>query len=257
MVSAIILGIVQGVTEFLPISSTGHLIIMRELLGLNLTGSLSFDAVLQLATACAVALYFWRDVWSVVSVRTPESNRLLVALCVGTIPAAAAGLALEDVLDSTFRSAHIVAWGLIGGALLMTGAEYVAKKKRESTAMLSNVNATTGVLVGFFQTLALVPGMSRSGSTIAGGLLAGFKREEAIRFSFLLSFPLLFGSGLKKLLDLGASGGVDAPLVVGSLVAFLVGLGAIHFLIVYLRKHTLTVFVTYRIILAILILAFI
>lgn len=258
--SAILLGLLQGVTEFLPISSSGHLILMRDWLGLEMDGSLAFDAVLQLATSFAVLLYFWKDIVAVVRLRDAKNKILMWAVVLGTIPAILVGFLFENKIDMLFRNSHTVAWALIAGSILFFIAEKYSKscerKNTDATCAPHEISVKRGFIVGCFQALALIPGMSRSGSTISGGLLLNIKREEAVRFSFLLSLPILLGSGLKKLLDLGGSGGLDMPLFVGSIVAFLVGLASIHFLIVYLRRHTLNAFIVYRILLAVVIFVF-
>ncbi len=258
---SIILGLVQGLTEFIPVSSTGHLVIARQFMNIP-DGGLAFDAVLQLATACAVLLYFWKDIRSLIVtffrfiLKKPveEQDKVLFkSIIVGTIPAVLIGLLLESYLESTFRSIFVVILTLILGSILMYIAEWYAKQKGYDE-MLTPYKALT---VGFFQCLALLPGMSRSGSTISGGLLSGLNRETATRFSFLLSFPILFGTGLKKLGDIIASS-YDMHqyfvLALGSLVAFFVGLVAIHFLISYLKKHSMNIFVWYRIALVIVLL---
>ena len=264
-IDAIILGAIQGLTEFLPVSSSGHLLLTRELLRLPLVGTLTFDAVLQCATVLAVLVYFARDLWAIVLsalryvTRKPISEiekTYLWAIILGTIPAIVFGLLLESKMDSVFRNVHLVALALLAGSALM----WYAQKHAENLPRVplgnneqSNLTAKKGIMVGFFQSLALVPGVSRSGATISGGLLAGLSREEAARFSFLLSVPILVGSGLKKLLevDFGASGGTLGPLFIASSVSFVVGLLAIHYFIKYLKTHTLSVFIWYRIALAI------
>ncbi len=254
--SAILLGVVQGVTEFLPVSSSGHLILMRTFLGVGGDGSLAFDAVLQLATTLAVILYFWRDIFDIFSVRNARNNILLFAVALGSVPAVLVGVFFEKNIEGIFRNAHFVAWALIAGSILFFVAERYAKKRELSldvTKGPKEISVKNGFWIGVFQVLAFIPGMSRSGSTISGGLLLGLKRGDAVRFSFLLSVPILFGSGAKKLLDLGSTHSIDASLIIGSVVAFVVGLASIHFLIVYLRKHTLNVFIVYRILLALVI----
>ncbi len=246
----------QGVTEFLPISSSGHLILIREWLDLSLSGSLAYDAVLQLATSLAVILYFGKDILALVNVRDAKNKIWIWAVMLGTIPAVVFGFLFENKIDALFRNAHTVAWALIAGSILFFVAEKYAKKMAQENLNGKDVSVKRGFIVGCFQVLALIPGMSRSGSTISGGLLLGIKREDAVRFSFLLSLPILLGSGLKKLLDLGGNGGIDIPLVVGSIVAFVVGLASIHFLIIYLRRHTLNAFIVYRILLALAIFIF-
>lgn len=256
--SAVILGVVQGITEFVPISSSGHLILSREILGIASVNGLAFDAVLQLATSLAIFVYFRRDLTNAAlyllgkrdgkeSESLATSETLLKALIVGTIPAVVLGLLLETYMETLFRTPVFVAGTLIAGAILMFGGEYFGRRN----ARLTTKN---GWWIGFFQALALFPGMSRSGSTLAGGLFFGLTREDATRFSFMLGFPILLGSGGKKLLDLFASGGIidfGTSLFVGSVVAFCVGLAAMHYLIQYLREHTLYVFVGYRILLAV------
>ncbi len=267
--SGIILGTVQGLTEFLPISSTGHLIIVRDLLGLKMDYGLSFDAVLHFATAGAVFVYFSADffgfikntwLWLRGSFVEKRDKQLIAALLIGTIPAVLFGLALEKYIETTFRSVNFVAWGLIVGSILFLIAEYYSKKIAERGSLEKNISVKNGLIIGFFQTLALVPGMSRSGATISGGLLLGLSREEATRFAFLLSFPIIVGAGSKSVLDLGVGGvlsSIGPSLIAAILAAFISGMFAIHFLLKYLKTHTLNVFVFYRLILAAVILIYI
>ncbi len=247
ILEAIILGLVQGLTEFIPISSSGHLILARSLLGLGDDNGLAFDAVLQLATVLAVIVYFAKDLWSFL-----RDKNLVISLILGTVPAIIFGLALESKMETIFRDAHLVAWMLLVGALLMYMAERVAKESEVLTPK-------RGFIIGLFQSLALVPGISRSGATISGGLFTGLSREMATRFSFLLSVPILAGSGLKKLLDLSQSGQfgeIGLTLIIASIVAFASGLWAIKFLLNYLKNHKLTPFIWYRVVLALIIFTF-
>jgi len=277
-IQSAILGLVQGLTEFIPVSSTGHLILTRKIMGLDLVGTLSFDAILQLATGLAVLVYFWKDIWNLIKtlfgwlgqkigqanglaesakeIRGPESElfsaptRLLSALIIGTIPALVLGLLLQEYMDTIFRGTHVVAYTLIAGAILFYLAEKYAKQD-------SKINYKKGFWVGVFQCFALVPGFSRSGATISGGLFTGLTREAATRFSFLLSLPIIFGSGLKKVWDLAQTGAlsqVEFPLIIASIFAFISGLLAIHFLLKFLRNHSLNYFGIYRILLAVIIL---
>jgi len=258
-VNATFLGIVQGLTEFIPVSSSGHLIIARQFLGEQVAYGLAFDAVLQLATTFAVLVYFWKDItgyiatffaWVLKKDVSKEQKTLLTAIIVGSIPAGIFGFLFENVMETLFRNPLLVAASLLGGAAIMFFAERAATQTKTLTTK-------RGFQVGLFQALALVPGFSRSGMTISGGLFIGLTREAATRFSFLLAFPILLGSGLKKLLDLfqeGLLGSVGLELIVGSLAAFVVGLAAIHFLVSYLKKNTLMVFVWYRVVLACLVL---
>jgi undecaprenyl-diphosphatase len=256
--TASILGFVQGVTEFLPISSTGHLILARSFLEVVDSHALAFDAVLQMATVCAVVVYFWRDLWALVQAflryvgRLPVNARdinLVWALLVGTIPAVIVGLLLEDMMEVLFRSPLLVAGVLVLGSGLFMLAEVMYAKRPPQ----KEISIQTGFLIGLFQTLALIPGMSRSGATIAGGMLLGLSRVEATRFGFLLAIPVILGAGLKKLFELltvGAGEVAWPALVAGAGIAFVVGLGAIHFMIRFVRTHTLWPFIWYRIALA-------
>lgn len=255
------LGAIQGLTEFLPISSSGHLIIARELFGFQTEFGLSIDAILQLATSFAILVYFSQDFFRVVSsafkwlsgkVVSSDDAILAKALTVGTIPAVILGLLLEDIMETSFRNAELVGWTLLLGAGLFWVAERLSKGKRE-------LNVRRGFWIGMFQALALIPGMSRSGSTIAGGLLLGLTREKATRFGFMLGFPIIFGSGMKKLFELESGGELVAlglPLLLGALTAFVVGLAATHFMVRYLKNHTLNIFIAYRIALAFLVFFF-
>jgi undecaprenyl-diphosphatase len=270
-----ILGLVQGLTEFIPVSSTGHLILARNILGLPLTGSISFDAILQLATGLAVLVYFSRDIWNIIK---NKNYKLFWALVIGTIPAVILGLFLEKYMDTVFRGTHVVAYALILGAVLFYFAERSLQKIGQANGLADTCFLTReeirgpeselfsggliikkGLGIGLFQCLALIPGMSRSGSTISGGLFLGLSREMATRFSFLLSLPIIFGSGLKKVFDLSQTGAlsqVESSLFTASIFAFISGLIAIHFLLKFLKNHSLNYFGVYRIILAIIILLY-
>jgi undecaprenyl-diphosphatase len=255
IIDATILGAIQGITEFIPVSSSGHLILVRDFLGMPLAGSLTFDAILQLATALAIAVYFYRDVVGVIRSLCKQDNEvgtfasahiLLWALILGTIPAALIGVMAEPYMETTFRDPMIVAAALTAGSVLMAGAEWVDTK-------IKALSVRRGFQIGLFQALALIPGFSRSGATIAGGLFNNVSRHQATRFAFLLGFPILFGSGVKKLWDVIQSGAVQTmggELLVGALVSFAVGLMAIHFLLAYLKNNSLYVFVWYRLVVA-------
>ncbi len=258
-IDSIILGIVQGLTEFLPVSSSGHLIIARDLFGWHSTGDLSFDAVLQLATAFALIAYFYKDIlrllksfWQLVTRKVVDASdkTMIYAIILGTIPAIIFGLLLEKYMETTFRSAVLVSIVLIVGSIVMYAAEKFSKKDKSLTVK-------NGFLIGLFQCLALVPGFSRSGATISGGLFLGLNREDAARFSFLLSIPIILGSGAKKFLELWHSGTLSSDglnLFIGSLTAFIVGLLAISFLMKFLKKYSLNVFIVYRVVLATIVL---
>ncbi|MEX2369157.1 MAG: undecaprenyl-diphosphatase UppP [Candidatus Paceibacterota bacterium] len=257
--AAIILGFLQGITEFIPVSSSGHLILGREVINLSGTDSLAFDAVLQMATALAILTYFWGDLmaWirgqrkTVANTNITLRWRTIGIIALATIPAVIAGLWLEPLMDTVFRNSQVVAFGLIVGAVLMIVAERVPERVK------TKLNFKSGFLIGLYQCLALVPGMSRSGSTISGGLLAGLDRQTATSFSFLLGLPILLGGGGKKLYDLAASGSLDTlglPLLVGSSVAFISGLAAMYVLMSFIKNHRLDWFSAYRILLAVAVL---
>ncbi|MDB5254396.1 MAG: undecaprenyl-diphosphate phosphatase [Parcubacteria group bacterium] len=261
LIHAIFLGLVEGLTEFIPVSSSAHLILARSIFSIH-GNDLAIDAIFQLATILAVAVYFFGDLWHLLKafvrllmrkIVADEDKRMIFAIILGTIPAVVLGLLLQKDMETIFRSTHLVAWTLILGSLLMVAADRYAKQNRE-------VTVKRGIVVGFFQSLALIPGISRSGATISGGLFMGFKREEAARFSFLLSFPVIVGAGLKSILDIYKTGQLnsvwDFNITAGFVVAFVAGLASIHFLISYLKSHKLTVFVWYRVIVALLIFIF-
>jgi len=255
--AGIILGIVQGITEFLPVSSTGHLVLAHSLLGIDGISPLAFDAILHIATALAVIIYFFDDIYILVQTLlrklgrlpvNPKTYTLAKALAIGTVPAIILGLLLESYMESVFRNPILVAAVLIAGSLFFMYAEYVY----ENNFHTREIDVPTGLKIGLFQVLALIPGFSRSGATIAGGMILGLTRVEAARFSFLLALPILLGGGLKKLIMLITSSTevVWVPILAGAVSAFLVGILAIHFLITFIRTHTLWPFIWYRIILA-------
>jgi undecaprenyl-diphosphatase len=262
VIKSIILGIVQGVTEFLPISSSGHLILFRDILGLQVNYGLAFDAVLQLATTLAILVYFRKEIIDLVKSffkiilrreQDQKQKNITLAVIIGTIPAIILGILLEEFMDTVFRNSLLVAGTLVFGSLIMYFAEKFAAQNTE-------INWKNGLIIGLFQSLALVPGMSRSGMTISGGLFMGLPREIATRFSFILAFPILFASGIKKLIDLGSGGFLNVigvELLWGSIASFLTGILAIHFLIKYLRANNMNVFIWYRVLLAIGILIFV
>lgn len=256
---SIVLGIVQGLTEFLPVSSTAHMVLVHEATGFTTGSDPAFDIALQLATAIAVLVYFRRDIAAIArSVFAPapgqDSGRTYaLAIVLGTIPAALAGFLLEDWIEGSFRDSSSVAYALIAGSILMLAAEHAWKKR---AVPKGDVTLGKGVAVGLFEALALIPGVSRSGSTISGGLLLGLERSAAVRFSFLLSIPILFGASLKKLIDIDGSAlmAFAGPLSAGFIVSFLVGLASIHVLTMYLKTRTFAVFIWYRLALATVIL---
>jgi len=257
LVDAIILGLVQGITEFLPISSTGHLVLAREWLVIEGANALAFDAILHFATTAAVMIYFRHDLWRLLQVALRKLGRLpveekdmllLYALIVGTIPAVVIGLLLEPTVSSYLRTSFVVAVVLFLASLFFLYAEW----RYSVSPPQGRLTLKRGIQIGLFQALALLPGMSRSGATIAGGMLVGLTRLEATRFSFLLAIPITLGVGSKMTLDLmQETGEVAWGLIgVGALVAFVTALFVIHFFLAFIRRYTLWPFVWYGIILS-------
>lgn len=259
LVAAAILGLVQGLTEFLPISSSGHILLVGEFLLGGKDPGAGFTAVIQIGTLLAVLIYFWKDLVRVLgtwgrsfgdrSLRSEPDVRLAWGIAAGTVPIVVAGLLLKHQIEGVFRSPLVVATGLALLGILMGAADHFGKKNREITEF----SVADGVKMGLWQCLALVPGSSRSGSTITGGLLMGYDRAAAARVSFLLSIPAVALSGVYQLVSarkelLGAG---LMPTVVATAVAFVSGYAAIAFLMNFLKNHSTWGFVFYRIALAI------
>lgn len=250
LIQAVVMGIVQGLTEFLPVSSTAHLILVSDLLKLDPAKfGLSFDVALHLGTALAVLLYFARTWLGLIGDVFARRWRVPLLVIVGTLPAAIAGVLLEDVVSNALRSPFWIVVGLVAGSLVFLVAERIAAQRR-GIAELSLVDAA---FMGAAQAIALLPGISRSGITISAGLVREMRRDEATRFSFLLATPVILGAGLKTLLDARKAAELfSAPdvLAVGFVVSFVSGLAAVAFLVRFLRTHSLAWFVTYRLLLA-------
>ena len=260
---AILLGIIQGITEFLPISSTGHLTIVGKLLNLvsesHPESWTSFIAVIQLGTMAAVLVYFAKDIVLIVRDFLKENlserkkiseqslnSRLGWLVIIGTIPVVIIGFAFKDIIEGALtKNLYIIAFSLIGLAIILAIAEKVANFKKD----LKDISLLDSFLIGIAQTFALIPGSSRSGTTITGGLFLGLKRDVAARFSFLLSIPAVLASGLFELYHslkyLNADMGIN--LVVATIVSGISGYIAIDFLLKYLKKHSTFLFVYYRI----------
>jgi undecaprenyl-diphosphatase len=259
LLEAALLGIVQGLTEFLPISSTGHLILVAEVLGIDEDKfGLRFDAAIHLGTLAAVLVYFrvtilalvvaWSESIRARKWRHTSESKLAWLLLLGTIPAGIAGVALESVIEDELRDPAIVGAMLILFSAPMVGAEHYGSRTRD----VRDASPGDALGVGAAQAIALIPGVSRSGITISAGMFAGFKREEAATFAFLLSAPIIAAAGGKQVFDLlrGEDAGVSAGLdvyVVGLVTAAVVGYGAVAFLLRFLRVNTLYPFVVYRV----------
>jgi len=263
LLEAIVLGIVQGLTEFLPISSTAHLRIVPALVGWEDPGA-AFTAVTQLGTMAAVLLFFRHDLARIArtwggSLRRPELRGELDArlgwyILLGTIPIGICGLAFKDQIESGARDLYVIGVALIVLGLVLAVAERTASHDRP----MESISKRDGVAMGIAQAMALVPGVSRSGATITAGLFLGLERPAAARFSFLLSVPAVVLSGLLELGSIfsGEEGGRTGPgdLIVATLLAFVVGYVSIAFLLRFLANHSTEVFVVYRVVLGALVL---
>jgi undecaprenyl-diphosphatase len=256
-IDAIILGIVEGLTEFLPVSSTGHLTIAEKALGLQLNDPsiTAYTAVIQMGAIGAVLLYFRTDIWriAVAWVRglvRPEyrghfDHRLGWYIIVGSIPIGIVGFLGKDVISGPLRSLWWVAGALIVWSAVMVFAEWVATQERGER----DLTVTDSIIVGLVQCIALVPGVSRSGATISGGLMRGLDRVTATRLSFFLSIPALIAAGLYELKDAVNSDIGVGPTVVGTLVSFVVAYATVAWLLRFVADHPITWFVPYRLVL--------
>ncbi len=253
---ALILGVVQGLTEFLPISSSAHLRVVGELLGTD--PGASFTAVTQIGTETAVVVFFFRDIvrivkaWALAVVgRRPHSDpdaRLGWLIIVGTLPIGVLGFALQDLIRDDARNLWLIATTLWVFALILLWADRTAANVKP----LSELSWRDGILYGFAQALALIPGVSRSGGTITAGLLLGYRREAAARYAFLLAIPAVFASGFFELLQIGDEGTPAAwgPTILATVVGFFVALVVIAWFIRYVSSRGFGIFVGYRIVLA-------
>jgi len=270
ILEAIILGILQGLSEFLPISSTGHVTVAGKLMNLisneNPERWTSFIAVIQLGTLIAVLIYFWKDIWNITFDFLKENlsskrkfseqginSRLGWLIIIGTIPVVVIGILFKDVIEGSLtKNLYVISWSLIILAVLLAIAEKTANFKKN----VNDISVKDSLIIGIAQAFALIPGSSRSGTTITGGLFMGLNREVAAKFSFLLSIPAVFASGILQLYE--AIKFVDSSMIVNIVIATFVsavsGYAAIGFLLKYLKKNSTYVFVYYRIALGILIL---
>ncbi len=254
-INSIILGVVQGVTEFLPISSSGHLVVAHDVLGFGFIDNLSFDVALHVGTLVALLFFFWKDIVKYIvafgqsfanwDLKNSLDQRLSWFIFIGSIPAGFFGFTFESVIDEKLRSPWLVAVLLIAVGLLFLLFERLFPKTKE----LESLGLKGALVIGFAQVLALMPGVSRSGITILAGLAQGLKRQAAARFSFLLSIPVVLGAGLKKMFDVvqeQLSANEWLVLLVGAASSAVVGFYAIKYLLKYLNSHPLNIFAYYR-----------
>jgi undecaprenyl-diphosphatase len=252
---ALILGIVEGLTEFLPVSSTGHLTITEKLLGLPVDDRsvTAFTAVIQVGAIVAVIIYFWSDIVRLLTAwvrglfraehRTDPDYRMAWLVILGSLPIVVVGFLARDLISGPLRSLWVVAIALIAWGFVMLYAEYVARLDRHE----KDLNLTDALLIGFAQCLALLPGVSRSGATISVGLMRGLDRVTATRLSFLLGIPALVGAGAYELPSALQEGGVGwGPLLIGTVVSFVVAYASVAWLLKYVARHSIRIFVWYR-----------
>lgn len=254
ILNAFLLGAVQGVTEFLPISSSGHLVLGEVFLGLDVENLKSFDVAVHMASLLAIFVYFWKDAWGLIKAffglfvggKKNEYTSLVWFIIIGTIPAVIIGFTLEDHIDEAFRNVSAV-----GLFMVLVGVIFLLGEMANKRVKKVNLGYKNTFIVGLAQACALIPGVSRSGSTIVTGLFQGVDRSEAARFSFLLGIPAILGAGLLTGIKVAKSGVIDvplAPLLTGFVASFLFGLVSVWGLMKFLKKHTLVVFAVYLII---------
>ena len=253
---AVVLGVIQGLTEFLPISSSAHLRIFPELFGWGDPGA-AFTAVIQIGTEVAVLLYFRKDIWRIGSTWTrslfrPEYRGHIDArmgwyIIIGSLPIVLLGITLKDVIENDFRNLWVIGTTLVVLGIVLGVADRMSANNRT----IKQMHVRDAILMGLAQAAALVPGVSRSGATISMGRILGYEREAATRYAFLLAIPAVVGAGLFELQEI--PGGDNAygwgPTVVATMVSFLVGYAAIAWLLRYVSTHSYTPFVIYRVVL--------
>lgn len=269
LIEALILGLVQGLTEFLPISSSAHLRIVGEFLGSGADPGAAFTAITQLGTETAVLVYFWGDITRIIGAwfkslfgKVPRTNpdaRMGWFIILGSIPIVLLGLVFQNQIETSLRSLWIVAFTLIFFGLLLGAADIVGRKE----LTLDKLTWSQALIFGLAQAAALIPGVSRSGGTITAGLFMGFNRRAAARYSFLLAIPAVFGSGFYQLYKvvkepcLQAASGCRPEIFTGwetaaaTLIAFIVGFAVIAFFMNYISKRSFMPFVIYRVLLGV------
>jgi len=261
IIQAIIMGMVQGLTEFLPVSSSAHLVIAPELLGTQ--SSLAFDTLLHVGTLLAVIGYFWKDITSMIKsfvsslldiprgkfkegVADDPYKRLAWLVVVGTIPAGLMGVLLKSEFEDLFNSVTIVGFFLLVTGVILWGSEWIAKRNIDKKGKdVKEVSFTNSLVIGVFQGLAIAPGISRSGSTIAAGLFSGLERKLAARYSFLLSIPAILGAALIQAKDIVSFDANTEVLIAGFLSATIFSYLAVKFMMGYIQKHSLNIFAIY------------
>lgn len=259
-IGAILAGLIQGITEFLPISSSGHLVLFHDFFGFGFVDDVAFDVILHLGTAAALLTFFWRDILgyatALLGMRSaPLERRLAWYMIAGTLPAVIAGVLFESVIETSLRSVVVVAWMLIIVGILL----YIVDRVAQGTRSIEQLTLPGSILIGCAQALALVPGISRSGITIIAGLQQKLHRQAAARFSFLLSIPVVLGAGAKKIVDIIQNhelvAGNFGVLALGFIVSAITGYLCLGYFLRFLEHHSLRVFAYYRIIFGLILLA--
>ncbi|MBB1484300.1 undecaprenyl-diphosphate phosphatase [Tessaracoccus sp. MC1865] len=251
---AIVLGIVQGLTEFLPISSSAHVSIIGQLLFDGRDPGAAFTAVTQLGTETAVLVYFRKDIARIIArwfgslrgtvERSDPDARMGWLVIIGSVPIVVLGLLFQDAIDTTLRNLWITVAMLAGVGIVLAIADRFGENNSKD---LRELSWRDGILFGLFQAAALIPGVSRSGATISGGLFLGYDRPAATRYAFLLAVPAVFGSGLYKLKDIGGDATAAwGPTIVATVLAFIIGYAVIAWLLRYVSTHNFRLFVVYR-----------
>lgn len=260
MIDAVILGVVQGLTEFLPISSLGHLVLVRQWLSIDAINALAFDAVIHFTIAFVALVYFWPDIWTLSQSVLRKLSRLPVnqkditlfnALVVGCVPGIVIGALLQPYIESKYDSAGLIAAMLLLSAVFLMYVEwrYYLRPNHE------NISVRRGWLIGIFQVLAMIPGFPQTGATLAGGMQVGLSRYDAARFSFMLVIPISLGVGIHKIIALlKATGTADWNMIgVGAIIAAIISFFLIRFFLTYIKQKTLWPFIWYNVILAALV----
>lgn len=258
---AILAGAVQGLTEFIPISSSAHLLLLHDFLKFNLPDNLAFDAILHLGTAAALLLFFWREILDLIkgffssladwNLKNNANQRLAWLIIAGSIPAAAIGFVFNDFIDATFHEGRLAIAIVAAMLIAVAGLFWLVEKYAHQTKEIGAIGWKEALICGCAQAVALIPGVSRSGITIVAGMGQNLKRSEAAKFSFLLSMPVIFGAGLKSLLEVGLDQEINlSVLALGFLSSLISGYLAVKYFLKFVSGHSLSVFAWYRVILA-------
>ncbi|MER6943693.1 undecaprenyl-diphosphate phosphatase [Nonomuraea sp. NPDC000554] len=253
---AVVLGLIQGLTEFLPISSSAHIRVVSAFLHWPDPGA-AFTAVIQLGTEAAVLIYFRKEIWEIISTWTRSlwtpslrghwAARMGWYVIIGTLPIGVLGLLLKDQIETVFRDLRLVGTTLVVFAIILWWADRTARNK---LTLEKHLSATHAIVYGFAESLALIPGVSRSGGTITAGLLLDYRREDAAKYSFLLAIPAVLASGLLEVAKIGeGQSPAWGPTIVATVISFVVGYAAVAWFLKYISHHRFTWFVVYRIVL--------